>query len=75
MIDRVLNDAWSTQSASDASLNDSLVEEGIRRAIKPDEGHIAEVARPKPLERLRSTAVSSAFQRYELAAEQAVCCD
>jgi hypothetical protein len=50
MIDDVLNDARRTQTSSNASHHNSLVEEGISRAIKPDEGHIAEVAQPKPLQ-------------------------
>jgi hypothetical protein len=50
MIDRVLNDAWRTQSASNACLHDSLVEERIGRPMKPNKGRIAEVAQAKPLE-------------------------
>ena len=49
MIDGVLNDARSTQSASQACLHDALVEERIRRPVKPDKRRLAEVAQPKPL--------------------------
>jgi hypothetical protein len=50
MIDGVLNDARRNQTASNACLHDSLVEEGIRRPMKPNKRRIAEVAQPKPLQ-------------------------
>jgi hypothetical protein len=50
MIDRVLNFARRIEISSNARLNDALVEEGIRRPVKPNEGRIAKVAQPKPLQ-------------------------
>ncbi len=49
MIDGVLNDVRRTQAATNACLHDLLVEERIRRPMKPNKGHIAEVAQPKAL--------------------------
>src|ERR1700730_18385095 len=48
MIGGVLNDARRTQTALSACQHDSLVEERIRRPMKPNEGCIAEVAQPEP---------------------------
>ena len=50
MIDGILNDARRTQTASNTCEHDSLVEERIRRLMKPNKGRIAEVAQPEPLE-------------------------
>ena len=50
MIDGVLNDARHTQTAPNACLHDALVEERIRRPMKPNKGRIAQVAQPRALE-------------------------
>jgi hypothetical protein len=50
MVDRVLNDARRIEASSNARLTDALVEEGIRRPMKPNEARVAKVAQPKPLQ-------------------------
>ena len=47
MIDGVLNNARRLQTASEAYRHDAVVVDRIRPPMKPDKGHVAEIAQPK----------------------------